>query len=63
MVMRSPIDTGFDVCEDARGKDPDAHSPILRRYHRLLGASPFLARLCSTLMTGCITYPSSVISG
>lgn len=31
-----PIDTAFDVRWDARGKDPDAHSPTLRRYHQAL---------------------------
>jgi hypothetical protein len=30
------IDTSFDFTTDARGKDPDSHSPTLRRYHKLL---------------------------
>jgi hypothetical protein len=30
------IDTSFDVRSDAFGKDPDAYSATLRRYHRLL---------------------------
>lgn len=30
------IDTSFDVRTDAAGKDPDSHSPTLRRYHQLL---------------------------
>ena len=30
------IDTSYDVRTDADGKDPDTHSPTLRRYHRLL---------------------------
>ena len=30
------IDTSFDFRNDANGKDPDAHSATLRRYHRLL---------------------------
>ena len=30
------IDTGFDFRSDAGGRDPDRHSPTLRRYHRLL---------------------------
>lgn len=34
------IDTSFDVRTDARGKDPDAHSPTLRRYHRILWSKP-----------------------
>lgn len=34
------IDTSFDFRTDSRGKDPDAHSPTLRRYHRLLWSKP-----------------------
>ena len=34
------IDIGFDFRTDARGKDPDSHSPTLRRYHRLLWSKP-----------------------
>ena len=30
------IDTSFDFRTDAPGKDPDAYSPTLRQYHRLL---------------------------
>jgi hypothetical protein len=30
------IDTSFDFRTDAFGKDPDSHSPTLRRYHRQL---------------------------
>ncbi len=30
------IDTSFDFRSDSNGKDPDAFSPTLRRYHRLL---------------------------
>lgn len=30
------IDTTFDFRTDASGKDPDAYSPTLRRYHKLL---------------------------
>ena len=34
------IDTRFDFRTDAGGKDPDSHSPTLRRYHRLLWSKP-----------------------
>ncbi len=34
------IDTSFDVRTDASGKDPDAHSKTLRRYHRWLWSKP-----------------------
>jgi hypothetical protein len=30
------VDTRFDVRRDAGGRDPDQHSPTLRRYHRIL---------------------------
>jgi hypothetical protein len=30
------IDVSFDFRTDAHGKDPDAHSPTLRQYHKLL---------------------------
>ncbi len=34
------IDVAFDFRTDADGKDPDSHSPTLRRYHRLLWSKP-----------------------
>ena len=34
------IDISFDFRTDAGGKDPDAHSPTLRRYHRILWSKP-----------------------
>lgn len=35
------IDTAFDFRTDtAPGKDPDSHSPTLRRYHQLLWSKP-----------------------
>jgi hypothetical protein len=30
------IDTSFDFRSDSNGKDPDAHSPTLRKYHSFL---------------------------
>jgi hypothetical protein len=39
--MRSQIDTTFDFRSDTPpGKDPDAFSPTLRRYHKLLWSKP-----------------------
>ncbi|HZL07100.1 MAG TPA: hypothetical protein VFE45_17040 [Coriobacteriia bacterium] len=38
--MDLALDTSFDFRTDAGGKDPDAHSPTLRRYHRLLWSKP-----------------------
>ena len=40
MSLDPVIDIGFDFRTDARGKDPDSHSPTLRRYHRLLWSKP-----------------------
>lgn len=34
------IDVSFDCHRDAKGKDPDSHSPTLRRYHQLLWSKP-----------------------
>ncbi len=34
------IDTTFDFRTDAGGKDPDSHSPTLRRYHQILWSKP-----------------------
>lgn len=34
------VDTSFDFRTDAAGKDPDAYSPTLRRYHKLLWSKP-----------------------
>ena len=38
--MRTAIDTSFDFRTDAFGKDPDAYSATLRRYHKLLWSKP-----------------------
>jgi len=34
------LDTAFDFRVDANGKDPDTHSPTLRRYHKALWSKP-----------------------
>ncbi len=34
------VDVTFDCFLDAGGKDPDAHSPSLRRFHKLLWSKP-----------------------
>ena len=44
MGLGSSIDTAFDVRTDAHGKDPDAHSLTLRRYHQLLWAKALPSR-------------------
>jgi hypothetical protein len=41
METREQIDIAFDFRSDTpTGKDPDAYSPTLRRYHRLLWSKP-----------------------
>jgi hypothetical protein len=41
MDAREQIDIDFDFRTDTpEGKDPDTHSPTLRRYHRLLWSKP-----------------------
>jgi len=38
--MTHMIDTTFDFRADSNGKDPDSHSPTLRKYHQLLWSKP-----------------------
>jgi hypothetical protein len=38
--LTSPIDISFYFPDDAGGRDPDKHSPTLRRYHQLLWSKP-----------------------
>lgn len=40
MLEQNMINTEFDTRSDANGKDPDSHSPTLRKYHRLLWSKP-----------------------
>ena len=35
-MVKGMIDITFDFRSDARGKDPDAYSPTLNAYHRIL---------------------------
>ena len=62
------IDSTFDFRSDTPpGKDPDARSPTLRRYHQLLWSKPLLAvrRSSSTSPLRariCTTAPSSASS-
>ncbi len=39
-IAMNDIDISFDFRWDAGGKDPDAYSPTLRRYHQLLWSKP-----------------------
>ena len=48
------IDTRFDFRIDSSGKDPDAHSPTLRRYHKQLWSKPLP---CGTVFDLADTTP------
>jgi len=53
--MHNQIDITFDFrCDKPPGKDPDAFSPKLRRYHRLLWSKPLP---CGTLFKLTDTTP------
>lgn len=52
------IDITFDFRSDARGKDPDAYSPTLRRYHQLLWSKPLP---CGTLLALSATKPATYL--
>ena len=39
-MSTQPAADPFDVRSDANGKDPDTHSPTLRRYHKALWSKP-----------------------
>ena len=58
-----PIDTSFDFRVDAGGKDPDSHSPTLRKDHKRLwsrplpGGVPFELRDTTHPASTCTTVP------
>lgn len=50
--MDDEINIGFDMRSDANGRDPDAASPTLRRYHQLLWSKPLSNRYRLELRPG-----------
>ena len=40
MSAKDFIDVAFDFRTDSLGRDPDLHSPTLRRYHKILWSKP-----------------------
>ena len=38
--LNLPIDITFNVYSDSGGKDPDSHSPTLKKYHKILWSKP-----------------------
>lgn len=63
--MKSPIDISFDFRTDTpEGKDPDAASLTLRRYHKLLWSKPLPGGSVFELSdskTGCYLYHRSEV--
>ena len=38
--QKLPIDIAFNFYSDSGGKDPDSHSPTLKKYHKILWSKP-----------------------
>jgi len=47
--QKLPIDITFNVYSDSRGKDPDSHSPTLKRFHKILWSKPLPSEKIFTL--------------
>ncbi len=60
--LNLPIDITFNVYTDSGGKDPDSHSPTLKKYHRLLWSKPLPSgktfNLSETEINSYLTYNS-----
>ena len=58
--LNPPIDITFNVYMDSGGKDPDSHSPTLKKYHRLLWSKPLPSgktlELIETEINSYLTY-------
>ena len=61
--QKLPIDTTFNFYSDSGGKDPDSHSPTLKKYHKLLWAKPLpngkVFSLSDTESDSYLTYISA----
>ena len=57
------IDTTFNFYSDSGGKDPDSHSPTLKKYHKLLWSKPLpsgkIFTLTDTDSSSYLTYSSA----
>jgi len=57
------IDTTFNFYSDSGGKDPDSHSPTLKKYHKLLWTKPLpngkVFSLSDTESNSYLTYISA----
>ena len=58
-----PIDTTFNFYSDSGGKDPDSHSPTLKKYHKLLWSKALpngeIFTLTDTESNSYLTYISA----
>ena len=61
--QKLPIDIAFNVYSDSGGKDPDSHSPTLKKYHKLLWTKPLpngeIFTLTNTDSNSYLTYISA----
>ena len=57
------IDVSFNFYSDSGGKDPDSHSPTLKKYHKLLWSKPLpsgkIFTLTDTDSSSYLTYSSA----
>jgi hypothetical protein len=58
--QKLPIDITFNFYSDSGGKDPDSHSPTLKKYHKLLWSKPLpsgkIFTLTDTKSNSYLTY-------
>ena len=61
--LNLPIDITFNVYSDSGGKDPDSHSPTLKKYHKILWSKPLpsgkIFTLSDTESDTYLTYNSA----
>ena len=61
--QKLPIDVSFNFYSDSGGKDPDSHSPTLKKYHKLLWSKPLpsgkIFTLTDTDSSSYLTYSSA----
>ena len=61
--QKLPIDIAFNVYSDSGGKDPDSHSPTLKKYHKILWSKPLpngkIFSLSDTESDSYLTYNSA----
>ena len=61
--QKLPIDIAFNFYSDSGGKDPDSHSPTLKKYHKILWSKPLpngkVFSLSDTESDSYLTYISA----